>query len=81
LRLRYTDHLGIDQVARITGGHRATVARRLRRAEEELVEHARRLLGERTGAADDDLASVLRVLRSQLDLSIAAVFGPSTGAH
>lgn len=76
LRLRYTDGHGIDRVAQIAGIHRATAARRLRRAEDHLVAETRRLLGERTGASDSGLDSVLRAIRSQLGLSVRAVFAP-----
>jgi RNA polymerase sigma-70 factor (ECF subfamily) len=74
LRLRYTDGCGIDRIARVERIHRATAARRLRRAEDELVRTARRLLCERTGASEHDLDSVLRLLRSQIALSARAVF-------
>lgn len=73
LRMRYTDNLGIDDIASSANIHRATAARRVKRAEETLVASARRLLRERLDADDGDINSVLRHIRSQINLSVSQI--------
>lgn len=70
LRLSLLEGLGIDAIARIYDVHRATVARRIGRARETVVEGARRRLGESTRLGGAELASITRACRSTLDLSL-----------
>lgn len=70
LRLSLLEGLGIDAIARIYDVHRATVARRIGRARETVVEGARRRLGESTRLDAAELASVARACRTTLDLSL-----------
>jgi RNA polymerase sigma-70 factor (ECF subfamily) len=70
---RYIDGCSIDQLAEMKGVHRATAARWLQRLEERLVQDSLRLLAERLGTSPDELVSVLRLIRSQIQLSIRTV--------
>jgi RNA polymerase sigma-70 factor (ECF subfamily) len=76
LRLRYQDNVGIDGIAGMENIHRATAARRVRKAEEMLVLHARALLRERVQASDTEIDSVMRLIRSQIHLSARRIFRP-----
>jgi RNA polymerase sigma-70 factor (ECF subfamily) len=70
LRLSLLEGLGIDAIARIYDVHRATVARRVGRAREAVVEGARRRLGETARLDATELASITRACRTTLDLSL-----------
>ena len=69
LRYQLADGLSIDALAKIYGVHRATAARQLTRAREALARRTAALLRERLGLDSRELESVLRLVRSQLDLS------------
>lgn len=74
LRLRYNDGRGIDDIAKVENIHRATAARRVRKAEESLIDEARRLLSAKLGASEPDVNSVLQLVRSQLQISVGRIF-------
>ena len=62
--------LGIDALATLYGVHRATVARWLQRARTDLSVQMEAGFARGTGAATAEAASLLRELRSQVDVSI-----------
>lgn len=64
LRLHVTDQLGLDELARLYGVHRATAARRLERARRELGRHTRRLLATELALPPWEVESLVRVVRS-----------------
>ncbi len=70
LRYHLVDGLSIDKLAVIYDVHRATVARQLERARVELLQHVKRELASHVGASGDELISIVRMVRSQLDLSV-----------
>jgi RNA polymerase sigma-70 factor, ECF subfamily len=70
LRFHYLDRLNIDQIGLACGVHRASAARRLARVRQSLVEATRRLVAERLRLAEGELVSVLRLLESELDVSL-----------
>lgn len=70
LRYQLVDGLGIDDIAAIHRVHRATAARWLARVRDDLVEATRGLLAEKLGMADDEVGSVLRLVQSELDISV-----------
>jgi len=74
LRLRYNDGRGIDDIAKVENIHRATAARRVRKAEESLIDEARRILSAKLGASEPDVNSVLQLVRSQLQISVGRIF-------
>jgi RNA polymerase sigma-70 factor (ECF subfamily) len=70
LRYQLVDRLTIDDIAALHRVHRATAARWLSRIRDDLIETTRRLLAEKLGMADDEVASVLRLVQSELDISV-----------
>ena len=75
LRQYHLDGLTIDELARLYGIHRATAARRVGKARSLLTESVVAGLGERLQIRDRELASVLELVRSQLDLSLDRLLG------
>lgn len=73
LRMNVIDHLSIDKLAALTGMHRTTAARRLTRARHLLCEATRVELIARLGLRGPELDSLMRLVRSTVDLSIARV--------
>lgn len=70
LRLSYVDRLTIDQIGTMYGTHRATAARWLNSAREELMQQTRERLGARLKLTQSDLNSLLGALQSNLEISI-----------
>ena len=79
LRLRYNDNRSVDDIAEVENIHRATAARRVRKAEETLVGEARRILSERLGAPESDVNSMMQLIRSQLVISAGRIFRDGGG--
>lgn len=75
LRQHHMDGLTIDQLAALYRVHRATAARWVARARATLSGETRRRLMERLGVATQDADSIIRLVRSQLDLSLSAAPG------
>lgn len=75
LRYAIVEELGVDAIGRMYGVHRATAARWVQAAREKLELRVRKHLGERLRVSDKDLASAARLVRSQLDLSLARALG------
>lgn len=73
LRLRFADELNIDQIGGLYGVHRATVARWIARIRDEIFAATRNDLVGRLRLDESDFDSLLRLARSQLDLSLSAV--------
>lgn len=70
LRLSYVDRLSIDQIGTMYGTHRATAARWLNAARDQLMEQTRARLAERLKLTQSDLNSLLGALQSNLEISI-----------
>jgi RNA polymerase sigma-70 factor (ECF subfamily) len=81
LRLHYLDGLTIDELAVMKRIHRSTVARRIIRCCELLSAHAHRLLVEQLGITDSQVDSLMRLLRSQVDLSLDRWLGGGPAAR
>ncbi len=62
--------LSIDELGALYGVHRATVARWLQRARTDLSRHMESGFAEEVGASSAEAASLLRALRSRVDVSI-----------
>lgn len=73
LRLQYVDGLNIDRIAIVFGVSRATIGRRMIAVRERVLQETHRLLGERLRATPDELRSLVRLLRSQLAVSLSAL--------
>jgi RNA polymerase sigma-70 factor (ECF subfamily) len=70
LRLSYVDRLSIDQIGAMYGTHRATAARWLTAAREELMNQTRARLASKLKLTQSDLNSLLGALQSNLEISI-----------
>jgi RNA polymerase sigma-70 factor (ECF subfamily) len=71
LRLSYRDGRSIDELGALFSVHRATVARWIAEAREAILDEARRRLEARLGVSSSELQSLIRVVRSQLHLSVS----------
>jgi RNA polymerase sigma-70 factor (ECF subfamily) len=70
LRYHYLDRLNIDHIGAIYSIHRVSAARRLTRIRAQLVEGARGRLADSLRIEGTELRSVLRLIESQVDLSL-----------
>jgi len=73
LRYKYVDGATLDEIAAIVGAHRATVARRLRDIRDELAESTRNKLMTAIGVGVTDADSIIRLVHSQLDVSLSGL--------
>jgi RNA polymerase sigma-70 factor, ECF subfamily len=79
LRQHLLDRVGIDQLAAQHAVHRATVARWIEAAREAVVAATQRELLRRLRLTRSELASVLHLIRSDLDVSLPRVLSPGSG--
>lgn len=70
LRQHVLDGLGIDQLAPLYQVHRATAARWIAAAQRAVIDKTHAALRDRLRIPADELASILRLIRSQLDISL-----------
>jgi RNA polymerase sigma-70 factor (ECF subfamily) len=77
LRYSVTDGLTVDDLARIFRVHRASTARWLASARETLTHRTRAALTRRLGVRVNDQESILRLIQSQLDVSVRSLFATS----
>lgn len=75
LRLNYRDGRSIDEIGALLRAHRATVARWIAAAREQVLVATRQELGRALALPDGDLDSVIRALGSQLHLSMSRILG------
>ena len=73
LRYRFFDGLSIDEIGVLYRAHRATVARWIAAIRENLFETTRAVLTERLSITQSEVDSVLRLIDSQLEISIEAM--------
>lgn len=71
LRQHYVDAVSLEALAALHGVHRATCARWLAAARDEIVTSLRARLRETHGDEARDLESAIELVRSQLDLSLS----------
>jgi RNA polymerase sigma-70 factor (ECF subfamily) len=76
LRLHHVDGLTVDELAPLYGVHRATVARRIARARQDVLEATKQLLEARVGASRREIDSLLGVLVDEFDLTIDRLIAP-----
>jgi RNA polymerase sigma-70 factor (ECF subfamily) len=76
LRYRFVDDLSIDEIGKLYRVHRATVARWIATIRETLFEGTRAQLQRRLEIPREDLDSVLRMIESQMEISIEAALRP-----
>jgi RNA polymerase sigma-70 factor, ECF subfamily len=75
LRQCMLDGLSIDQLAALHGVHRATVARWVQAARDAVVAGTQRDLTRRLRLSRTELVSMIRLIRSQLDVSLSRLRG------
>lgn len=73
LRHRFVDELTVDEIAGLHRVHRATVHRWLAEARDRLRARVEELMRARVGLGADELDSVMRVITSQLDVSLVRI--------
>jgi len=73
LRLHFAEGLNLDGLAVALGFSRATAGRRIVAARTHLREETLRLLGERLEASPEEVDSVLKALRSRLEITFGAL--------
>lgn len=73
LRLHYVDGVTTAKLATMFGISRATLIRRLAASRESLVDQVKSALKGASGVADQDFESVLRLVKSQIDLRLSVV--------
>ncbi len=71
LRMSFVDALSIDQIGAVYAVHRATAARWIQRACDELNEQTRALLIQRLSLSSTELDQLTALVRSQLDVSLS----------
>jgi RNA polymerase sigma-70 factor (ECF subfamily) len=71
LRMHLVDELSIDEIGAAYGVHRATAARWVQRARDELAATSHRLLIERLRLSATELDRLAALVRSQLDVSLS----------
>ena len=77
MRYQLSEKLSIDQIGALYGVHRATAARWLERARQRVAELTEQLLADRLALPIDEVASVIRLVRSQVHVSIERLLGRS----
>jgi RNA polymerase sigma-70 factor (ECF subfamily) len=75
LRQHLIDGVTMQRLAVQYGAHRVTIARWLEDARTQVLERVKAHLAEQHGIGDEDLPSVLRLVRSQLDVSLPRRLG------
>ncbi len=77
LRLHYGESLALGAIAAMNGWSKPTAGRRLAESRETLLVATRKLLRERLRMTASELESMLRLLRSDLDASLAGLLTES----
>lgn len=75
LRLHHIEGVSLERLGELERVHRATIARWLADARALVLDQVRKLLRERLRLSEEEGDSLLRLLRSRLDLSIRSAFG------
>ena len=73
LRQSVVQRLTVDQIGALYGVHRATAARRVEKAREDLLLATRTHLMEQLHVEENELDSIMNLLRSRMDLSVGRV--------
>jgi RNA polymerase sigma-70 factor (ECF subfamily) len=76
LKRHFVDGLSTEELGKLHRAHRVTVLRWLSRALDELATRAQGLLLTRLKLPQSEYESVIRLVRSQLDLSLGALLAP-----
>lgn len=77
LRMSFVDALSIDEIGAVYAVHRATAARWIQRACDEVFEHTRRQLAADLALSPTELDRVTALIQSQLDVSLSQLLPAS----
>jgi RNA polymerase sigma-70 factor (ECF subfamily) len=77
LRMSFVEALSIDEIGAVYAVHRATAARWITRACDQVFERTRELLVERLALSPTELDRMTALVRSQLDVSLSQLLPPS----
>ena len=75
LRYHYAHGLGIDELGALLHVHRATAARRIAKARSDLLTGTKRRLTERLRLGEGELDSVMRMIESNVQVSLQRILG------
>jgi RNA polymerase sigma-70 factor, ECF subfamily len=78
MRMHFVDGLSIDEIGAAYGVHRATAARWIQRARDELFAGTRTRLAERLALSPSELDRVTALVQSQLDVSLSTLLPPQS---
>lgn len=73
LRMSLMQNLSVDEVGKVYAVHRATAARWIAAAKEQLIEGTRARLAERLGLERSELKSLMGLVKSNLSISLSAL--------
>jgi RNA polymerase sigma-70 factor (ECF subfamily) len=73
LRLRYLHGLSVTEIARMRGVHRVTMSRSLTALRQQVLDAIADGIGRESGVPPAEVASVLRLVHSRLDVSLSAM--------
>ncbi len=76
LAMHFAEGLSIDQIGAVYAVHRATAARWIARARDELFASTRARLVDRLGLSPSEIDRVGALVQSQLDVSLSQLFAP-----
>lgn len=76
LRLHFLEGLSADQIGGLYRCSGRTVQRRIAEARRDILDRARALIGQRTGAAPSEVESIMRLAGSQMAISLQRVLKP-----
>ena len=71
LRMHYLDDLTIDEIAACYRVHRSTAARWIAETRNHILDEVRRQLRERTRSTPSEIDSLLRLVRSEVELTLS----------
>ncbi len=75
LRMYFVEGLNIDKIGRVYGVHRATIARWIARTRTTLCQQTHAMMLAEGVAPAEELQSIDRLVRSQLDISLGGLLG------
>jgi RNA polymerase sigma-70 factor, ECF subfamily len=81
LRYQLVDGLTIDEIGSIYKVHRATAARWIAQIRDSLVERTRSRMADALGVDTAEAASIVRLVQSQLDVSVIRHLAPKQRKH
>lgn len=77
LRLHYVDGVGLGELGVLYGVHKSTMSRRVARVRDSIMQAACEGLAERLAAPPTEVAALLELMRSQIEVTLSRVLGDS----